>query len=108
MEACVPLIQFWFTEWQQATRLQIKGGDSVAQPEIVFRPGRCSAAVFQNESKRGEDAFTGKSVAFQHLYRGKIGEWQNSDSLRANDIPNAVLVLNKAYNVCYVSSPRRR
>lgn len=70
----------------------------MAQPEIVFRHGACSAAVFENEYKRGDDAFTIKSVAFQHRYRDKNGEWQNSGSLRANDIPKAVLVLNKAYD----------
>jgi hypothetical protein len=72
------------------------------QPEIVFRHGRCSAAVFENEYQRGEDAFSVKSVAFQHRYRDKNGEWQNGGSLKANDIPKAVLVLNKAYD--YVTS----
>ena len=74
----------------------------MAQPEIVFRHGSCSAAVFENEFKRGTDAFTVKNVAFQHRYRDKNGEWQNGGSLRANDIPKAVLVLNKAYE--YVTS----
>lgn len=69
----------------------------MAHPEIVFRHGTCSASVFENEYKRGDDAFTVKSVAFQHRYRDRNGEWQNGGSLRANDIPKAVLVLNKAY-----------
>ena len=74
----------------------------MSQPEIVFRHGTCSAAVFENEYKRGSDAFSVKSVAFQHRYRDKNGDWQNSGSLRANDIPKAILVLNKAYE--YVTS----
>ena len=77
----------------------------MSQPEIVFRHGTCSAAVFENEYKRGSDAFSVKSVAFQHSYRDKNGQWQNGGSLRANDIPKAILVLNKAYE--YVTSNTR-
>ena len=77
----------------------------MAQPEIVFRHGTCSAAVFENEYQRGSDSFSIKSVAFQHRYRDKNGDWQNGNSLRANDIPKAVLVLNKAYE--YVTSNQK-
>ena len=67
------------------------------QPEIVFRHGACSAAVFANEISRGEESFNVKNVSFQRRFQGKNGEWQTSSSLRVNDIPKAVLVLNKAY-----------
>ena len=77
----------------------------MSQPEIVFRHGTCSAAVFEHEYKRGDDTFSVKSIAFQHRYRDKNGQWQNSGSLRANDIPKAILVLNKAYE--YVTSNGR-
>lgn len=69
----------------------------MAQPEIVFRHGCCSAAVFENEYERGEDTFHVKSVAFTRSFRDKEGNWQQSSSLSVNDIPKAVLVLNKAY-----------
>ena len=77
----------------------------MAQPEIVFRHGTCRASVFENEYKRGSESFSVKSVAFQHSYRDKNGEWQTSNSLRANDIPKAILVLEKAYD--YVTSNGR-
>jgi hypothetical protein len=69
----------------------------MAQPEITFRHGPCSASVFENEYNRGEDSFSVRSVSFQRRYQDKDGNWQTTNSLKVNDIPKAVLVLNKAY-----------
>ena len=69
----------------------------MAQPEVTFRHGPCSASVFQNEYERGEDRFTVKNVSFQRSYQDKDGDWKTTSYLRVNDIPKAVLVLNKAY-----------
>lgn len=69
----------------------------MAQPEITFRHGPCSASVFQNEYDRDDETFTIRSVSFQRRYLDKDGEWQTTNSLKVNDIPKAVLVLNKAY-----------
>ncbi len=69
----------------------------MAQPEITFRHGSCSASVFENEYNRGSDSFNVRSVSFQRSFRDKQGEWQRSSTLRVNDIPKAILVLNKAY-----------
>ena len=59
--------------------------------------GPCSASVFENEYNRGEDSFSVRSVSFQRRYQDKDGNWQTTNSLKVNDIPKAVLVLNKAY-----------
>ncbi|MCY3868773.1 MAG: hypothetical protein OXG87_04395 [Gemmatimonadetes bacterium] len=69
----------------------------MAQPEITFRHGLCSASIFENEYKRGEESFTVRTVSFQRSYLDKEGNWQSTNSLKVNDIPKAVLVLNKAY-----------
>ena len=69
----------------------------MSQPEIVFRHGACSASIFVNEMKRGQDIFTVRTVAFQRRYRDKNGDWQNASSLGVNDIPKAILVLKKSY-----------
>ena len=69
----------------------------MAQPEITFRHGLCSASIFENEYKRGEESFTVRTVSFQRSYLDKEGNWQTTNSLKVNDIPKAVLVLNKAY-----------
>ncbi len=77
----------------------------MAQPEITFRHGPCSASVFQNDYQRGEESFSVRDVSFQRRYRDKNGDWQTSNSLGVNDIPKAVLVLNKAYE--YLTSNGR-
>ncbi len=69
----------------------------MAQPEITFRHGLCSTSIFENEYKRGEESFTVRTVSFQRSYLDKEGNWQRTNSLNVNDIPKAVLVLNKAY-----------
>ena len=67
------------------------------QPEITFRHGLCSASIWEQEFERGEEKFTVRSVSFQRSYLDKEGNWQTTNSLKVNDIPKAVLVLNKAY-----------
>ena len=69
----------------------------MAQPEITFRHGLCSASIYENEYTRGEEKFTVRTVSFQRSYLDKDGNWQTTNSLKVNDIPKAVLVLNKAY-----------
>ncbi len=69
----------------------------MAQPEITFRHGPCSASVFENEYRRGDESFSVRTVSFQRSYLDKEGNWQRTNSLKVNDIPKAVLVLNKAY-----------
>lgn len=69
----------------------------MAQPEITFRHGLCSASIYENEYKRGEESFTVRTVSFQRSYIDREGNWQTTNSLKVNDIPKAVLVLNKAY-----------
>ena len=69
----------------------------MAQPEITFRHGPCSASVFQNEYNRGDEKLLIRSVSFQRRYQDREGDWQTTSSLNVNDIPKAVLVLNKAY-----------
>ena len=77
----------------------------MSQPEIAFRHGGCNASVFCNEYQRGEETFSVRTVSFQRRYRDKKGEWQTSNSLNVNDVPKAVLVLNKAYE--YLTSNGR-
>lgn len=69
----------------------------MSQPEITFRHGQCTASVFENEYERGDRKFSVRNVVFQRRYIDKDGEWQTTNSLKVNDIPKAVLVLNRAY-----------
>jgi hypothetical protein len=78
----------------------------MAQPDIVFKHGACHAAIFSKEVTRGERTFHARSVSFQKRYRDKSGEWQTTSYLDVNDLPRAVLVLNKAYD--YLTSNGHR
>ncbi len=69
----------------------------MSQPEITFRHGQCSASVFENEYERGDRKFSVRTVSFQRRYQDKDGQWQTTTSLKINDIPKAVLVLQRAY-----------
>ena len=69
----------------------------MAQPEITFRHGLCSASIYENEYTRGEEKFTVRTVSFQRSYLDKDGNWQTTNSLKTNDIPKAILVLQKSY-----------
>ena len=69
----------------------------MAQPEIVFRHGGCSASIFVNEYQRGGETFQVRTVVLQRRYRDANGDWQVASSLGVNDIPKATLVLNKSF-----------
>ncbi|MBW1789998.1 MAG: hypothetical protein JRK53_25850 [Deltaproteobacteria bacterium] len=69
----------------------------MAQPEMRFKCGRCEAAIFENEIERDGVATKIKKVAFQKRYRSPDGEWKTTRSLDINEIPKAILVLQKAY-----------
>ncbi|MBT3602624.1 MAG: hypothetical protein HOE48_22620 [Candidatus Latescibacteria bacterium] len=69
----------------------------MSQPEITFRHGPCSASVFENTYERGDEKFTVRNICFQRRYQDKDGNWQTTSTLKVNDIPKAILVLQKAY-----------
>ena len=69
----------------------------MTQPEIVFRHGSCSAAVFDNTVDGDAVTERTRSIQFQKSYRDREGAWQTTTLLRSQDLPKAVLVLNKAY-----------
>ena len=68
------------------------------KPEKRFDAGAVSASIWKNDTtnKKGEPV-SFNTLNLQRRYQDKDGNWQNANSLRVNDIPKAVLVLNKAY-----------
>jgi hypothetical protein len=68
------------------------------RPEKVFQNGAVRAAIFVNERERDGQSFTTRQVSFQKLYRDKDGEFKATNSLDINDLPKAVIVLQKAYD----------
>lgn len=75
------------------------------KPEKKFIAGAINASVWKNEgkNKKGEQVFF-RTVSLQRRYQDKDGNWQNTNSMRINDLPKASLVLNKAYEYCILTS----
>ena len=66
---------------------------SSKKPVQQFKVGGIQVAIWQNESKEGQ-AFS--SISMDKRY--KVGEeWRSTTSLKANDLPKAILALQKAY-----------
>ena len=67
-------------------------------PEKKFSTGVISATIWKNKgiSKDGNPVEF-RTVSLQRRYTDKSGEWKSTNSLRINDLPKAILVLNKAY-----------
>lgn len=76
----------------------------MARPEKVFKVGGCTASVFENNVNGFNGNTTIKSVTLQRAYKDKAGNFQHTNSFKLNDIPKAVLALEKAYE--YLLSER--
>ena len=70
----------------------------MAQPEKRFKCGACEVSIFENEvtTKDGKTRKT-KKASFRKRYKSADGDWKSTNSLDANDIPKARLVLDEAY-----------
>ena len=67
-------------------------------PVKSFRSGAINVSIWENETINAEGMPTSyKTVSFERRYKDKNGEWKSTSSLRANDLPRAVLILQKAY-----------
>lgn len=67
-------------------------------PEKKFRASPVAATVWANEAKTKEgEATMFRTISLERSYRDKDGVWQNTSSMRVNDLPKAILVLQKAY-----------
>lgn len=68
-------------------------------PEMKFRAGAICATVWRNTITRKDGSSADvHSIKFERTYKDKdTDEWKKTSSLRAMDLPKAVVVLNKAY-----------
>ena len=69
-------------------------------PEKKFRAGPVTATIWKNHTQKDGEVVEYRTVSFERSYQ-KNGEWNTTNSLRVNDLPRAVLVLQKAYE--YIS-----
>jgi hypothetical protein len=76
-----------------------KGGASMSnRPERVFQHGAVKAAIFANEYEKDGESFTKNRISVQKVYRDKEGMFKTTTSLDVNDLPKAILVLQKAFD----------
>ena len=63
-------------------------------PVKKFNAGAIQVAIWQNEGKEGAQYNT---ISIDRRYKDKNEQWKSSNSLRINDVPKAVVTLQKAY-----------
>ena len=67
-------------------------------PEKKFIAGSVSACLWKNAITDKNNGMSGYyTISLQRNYKDKNGNWQNSGSMRVNDLPKATLVLSRAY-----------
>lgn len=69
----------------------------MAKPEMVFKAGAVRASVFVNTVQHQGRMMPIRKVVTEVRYKDKTGEWQGTHSLSTNEVPKAMMVLQKAY-----------
>ena len=73
------------------------------KPEKVFKVGAVRASIFQNTITHKGKQVTMPKVILEVRYRDKTGQWKGTHSLSLNEIPKAILALQKAFE--YLITP---
>ena len=69
-----------------------------ARPEKNIRVGPVRAAIWKQTSQtRDGQPFESFKVVLERSYRDRNGQWQNTNRYDPNDIPKAILAMQKAY-----------
>lgn len=66
-------------------------------PEAKFKAGAISATVWKNAGVRDGQAVEFRTISIDRRYMDKNNAWQSTSSMRLNDLPKAVVVLQRAY-----------
>lgn len=69
----------------------------MAKPETVFKVGAVRASVFRNTIVKNGQSFPLPKVVIEVRYKDNSGQWQGTNSLSLNEIPKAILALQKAF-----------
>jgi hypothetical protein len=77
-------------------------GGGLASPVKKFSVGGIQVAIWENDGNEGRKFY---SVSFDRRYKDKEGNWQSTTSLGANDLPKAILALQKAYEYVALKEP---
>jgi hypothetical protein len=69
----------------------------MSKPEKVFKVGAVRASVFRNIITKNGQSIPLPKVVIEVRYKDKTGQWNGTNSLSLNDLPKAVLALQKAF-----------
>jgi len=74
----------------------------MSSPVKKFSVGGIQVAVWENQGKEGN---VYQTVSFDRRYKNKNDEWKSTSSLKTNDLPKAILALQKAYEYMTLKEP---
>ena len=77
----------------------------MSKPERVFKIGAVRASIFQNTAMRNGTPILFPKVVLEVRYKDKTGQWKGTNSLSLNDLPKAILALQKAYDCLMDKKP---
>ena len=66
-------------------------------PEKKFRAGAIAATVWKNAGQREGKPVEYRTISIDRVYKDKEDKWQHTSSMRLNDLPRALVVLQQAY-----------
>ena len=69
----------------------------MSKPEITFKIGAVRASIFRNTAMRNGKEILFPKVLLEVRYKDKTGQWKGTNSLSLNDLPKAILALQKAF-----------
>ena len=69
----------------------------MSKPETVFKIGAVRASIFKNTLQKNGQTLELPKVVIEVRYKDKTGQWQGTNSLSINDLPKAILALQKAF-----------
>ena len=68
------------------------------KPETEFKVGAVRASVYRNTITHNGKPVELPKVKLEVRYKDKSGEWKGTNSLSQNEIPKAILALQKAFD----------
>ena len=77
----------------------------MSKPEVSFKVGAVRASIFRNEIQHAGQTISIGKVVLEVRYRDKSGEWKSTHSMSANEVPKAILALQKAYEYLMTKKP---
>jgi len=76
----------------------------MSKPETVFKIGAVRASIFRNIVEKNGQSIPLAKVVLEVRYMDKAGQWQGTNSLSINEVPKAILALQKAFE--YLTAKR--